>query len=151
MGSRAMKALGILLLWPAALAAQATASQPAVSEPSWQQAVVVLVGAIFTLFGSWIAALVVRVLGNVAERAGHRLTTEQEETLHGFVEVAVRAAEEAAASRGLKKAGERKFGEVLGAAQKRFPALDDDTIKRAINAATNRINGLGASGVTGKP
>lgn len=146
----AVRVVGILLLFAGALSAQGTGSAPPVSapptEPAWLQPAILLVGAIVTALGSWIAALVVKILGKVAERAGHRLSAEQEETLHRWAEIAVRAAEETAAARGLKQAGERKFAEVLGAAQKRFPSITDDTLKIAINGAIHRVPGLGKTG-----
>lgn len=131
--------------------AGAMAVTTAGSEPVWMSGVTLLVQAIFTALAGWTSVLVCKVISRVAERAGHRLTVEQEETLHRFLDTAVRAAEETAAAKKLKNTGVDKFAEVLNAAKAKFPALDDDDIKRGIQAIVNKTDGIGASGNTGKP
>lgn len=105
-----------------------------------------LVGAVFTALAGWASVLMCKLISKVAERAGRRLTVEQEQHLQDFLDLAVRASEEASAAKGLKGAGAAKFTEVLKAAQTKFPALDDDLIRRGVNAAVSKVKGIGRTG-----
>ena len=139
----------LLLLASAGLAegtGQAAAVSAAVPEPSWMEPVRLLVGAVFTALAGWASVLMCKLISKVAERAGRRLTVEQEQHLQDFLDLAVRGAEEASAAKGLRGTGATKFAEVLKAAQTKFPALDDDLIRRGVNAAVNRVKGIGRTG-----
>lgn len=133
--------LGVADAWAGSAAPAAVTTAPIAG--SWEQTAERTLDLVMKGIGTLVLALM-----GVFLRA--RLSADQLARLLHYAEIAVRAAEESAAAKGLAKAGARKFVAAKDALKARFPRLPDEDLHRAIDAVLNRVDGAGASGVTRK-